>query len=88
MAAGLKAKLPLIIVSIIADQPWWGKIIERKNLGVHIPFKKLNTQKLLSAIEKTHDPEMKQNAIEMSERISSENGMKKAIDALQNCFEK
>ena len=87
-AAGLKAKLPLIIVSIIADQPWWGKIIERKNLGIHIPFKKLTTQRLLSAIEKTCDPEMRQNVIEMSLRINSENGMKKAIDALQNCFEK
>jgi sterol 3beta-glucosyltransferase len=87
-AAGLRAKIPLIIVSILADQPWWGKIIERKNLGIHIPFKKLTTQRLLLAIEKTDDPEMQQNAIEIGERIKSENGLKKAIDTLQCYFEK
>ncbi len=87
-AAVLRAKIPVIIVSIIADQPWWGKIIDRKNLGVHIPFKKLTTPKLLSAIEKTHDPETRQNAIDMGEKINRENGLKKTVDALQNYFEK
>jgi sterol 3beta-glucosyltransferase len=85
-AAVLRAKIPVIIVSIIADQPWWGKIIERKNLGVHIPIKKLTTQKLLSAIEKTQTPAIQQKAIETGEKINRENGMKKAIDRLEKYF--
>jgi len=86
-AAVLRAKIPVIIVSIIADQPWWGKIIERKNLGVHIPFKKLNTQKLLSAIEKTHGPAIQKNVIEIGEKIKREDGLKKTIDALEKYFD-
>ncbi len=83
-AAVLKAKIPAIIVSIIADQPWWGKIIERKGLGAHIPFKKLSAQKLSTAIEKTQRPEIIQNAFDMGERISREDGLGKTIDALEN----
>jgi sterol 3beta-glucosyltransferase len=85
-AAVLRAKIPLIIVSIIADQPWWGKIVEQKKLGTHIPFKKLTTQKLITAIEKIQGTEMQQNAIEMGEKINSENGLKKAIDRLEIYF--
>jgi sterol 3beta-glucosyltransferase len=85
-AAALRAKIPVIIVSIIADQPWWGKIIERKKLGVHIPFKTLTFQKLSSAIENTHDPEMQQNVIEMGEKINREHGLKKTIDSLEKEF--
>ena len=85
-AAVLKAKIPAIIISIIADQPWWGKIIERKKLGVHIPFKKLTSQKLLSAIEITQRPAIKQNAIDIGEKISREDGLKNAVDKLENYF--
>ena len=85
-AAALKAKIPLMIVSIIADQPWWGKIIERKKLGVHIPFKKLSAEKLLAAINKCRDPEIIQNAFDMGEKISREDGLKKNIDTLEDYF--
>lgn len=82
-AAVLRAKIPLVIVSIIADQPWWGKIIESKKLGVHIPFKKLTTQKLLGAIEKIQTPNFQYNAFETGKRINQENGLKQTIDALE-----
>lgn len=85
-AAALKAKIPLIILSIIADQPWWGKIIERKKLGVHIPFRKLTTQKLLAAIEKTGTFEIRFHASKMGEQINQEDGLKKTIDALEKYF--
>jgi sterol 3beta-glucosyltransferase len=86
-AAVLRAKIPVIIVSIIADQPWWGKIIERKNLGVHVPFKKLTTQKLLSAIEKIKTATIKHNAFEMGEQINRQDGLKKTIDELERYFD-
>lgn len=50
--SALKAGLPLIIASIFADQPIWGKIIERKGLGVHIPFKEISSKKLIKAFDK------------------------------------
>jgi sterol 3beta-glucosyltransferase len=86
IAAGIKAKIPLIIISIIANQPWWGKIIERKKLGIHIPFKKVTAQKLLSGIEKTEGPDMQQNVVKMGERINQEDGLRQTIDVLEKYF--
>jgi sterol 3beta-glucosyltransferase len=85
-AAVLNAKIPAIIVSIIADQPWWGKIIERKKLGVHIPFKKLSAQRLLTAIIKSQDPEIIQNAFDIGEKINREDGLNKTIEELGHYF--
>jgi UDP:flavonoid glycosyltransferase YjiC (YdhE family) len=48
-AAALRAKILLIIILIIADQPCWGKIFVSKGLGVHILFRKITAQKLLGA---------------------------------------
>jgi sterol 3beta-glucosyltransferase len=86
MAAGLRAKIPLVILSIIADQPWWGKIIQRKNLGIHIPFKKLTKEKLFAALQKIQSPEIIQNSIEIGERIHLEGGLKRTLDLLEKYF--
>ncbi|HEY2583602.1 MAG TPA: glycosyltransferase [Mucilaginibacter sp.] len=85
-AAVLKAKIPSIIVSVFADQPWWGKIIEEKKLGIHIPFKKLTTRKLLAAIEKTQREEMLKNVRETGERINNEDGLTQSITLIENYF--
>ena len=85
-AAVLRAGIPLIIVSIIADQPWMGKIIEAKLTGVHIPFRKLTKEKLLSAIADTETVEMRREAFRLGEQIRRENGLKKTIDHLEKYF--
>ncbi len=87
-AAVLIAKIPVVIVSIIADQPWWGKIIEGKKLGVHIPFKRLTPQKLANAIEKVQTPEIVNNAISIGGKMNLEDGLKKTIDILEKYFNK
>lgn len=86
IAAVLKAKIPVIILSVFADQPWWGKIIEDKNLGVHIPFKKLTTKKLLKAIETTQTPEMRKFVSETGEKINTEDGLNLTLDAIEKYF--
>jgi sterol 3beta-glucosyltransferase len=86
IAATLKAKIPAIIVSIFADQPLWGKLMEKRKLGVHIPFKKLTTRKLLDAIEKVESHELKKNARNTGEMINGQDGSGAAIDALENYF--
>jgi sterol 3beta-glucosyltransferase len=87
-AAALKAKAPPIILSVFADQPWWGKIIERRNLGIHIPFKKMNTQKLMDAIKKTQALDLKNNVLRKGQEINSEQGLRRTIDALEYYFSK
>ncbi|MDB4901155.1 MAG: hypothetical protein JWQ63_436 [Mucilaginibacter sp.] len=86
-AAVIKAKISAIVVSVFADQPWWGKIIEDKNLGIHIPFKKLTAQKLLKAIEISQTPEMRKSVSETGEKINNEDGLKIALDAIENYFD-
>jgi sterol 3beta-glucosyltransferase len=39
LATMLRNNLPVIIVSFYTDQPTWGKIVEQKKLGIHIPLK-------------------------------------------------
>jgi sterol 3beta-glucosyltransferase len=86
LAAVLKAKIPAIIVSVFADQPWWGKIIQDKKLGVHIPFKKLTAEKLLGAIALSQTPQIIKNAGLTGENMNKEDGLGQAITALENYF--
>jgi sterol 3beta-glucosyltransferase len=86
LAAMLRHKLPVIIISFYTDQPTWGKIIERMKLGAHIPLKKLTTQKLLSAIEAVQQPLVKQNAAAIGDKINSEDGLGNAIKAIEEYF--
>jgi sterol 3beta-glucosyltransferase len=58
MAAALRAKIPVVIASIFADQPFWGKQIQTWGFGVHLPFWHWTTQKLHAAIRKTETPEL------------------------------
>jgi sterol 3beta-glucosyltransferase len=86
VAAVLTARIPVIVVSIFGDQPLWGKLIGKKKLGIHIPFKKLTTKKLMDAISKSQKFTIKQQAFIAGERISRENGLKRATDVLENYF--
>ncbi|HAO09217.1 MAG TPA: hypothetical protein DCQ50_20065, partial [Chryseobacterium sp.] len=61
LATMLRHNLPVIIVSFYTDQPTWGKIVERKKLGVHIPVKTLSADKLISAIQKVQIKEIENN---------------------------
>jgi sterol 3beta-glucosyltransferase len=82
----LKSKLPAIIISIFADQPIWGKIIKLKKVGVHIPAKSLTADKLISAIQLMQTDEIKNNAFEIGQTISNENGLDNAINEIEKYF--
>lgn len=86
LATALKAKTPLVIASIFADQPWWGKLIERRSLGTHLPFARWTAQRLLVAIRATETPEIQQHVKEIGDRINCEDGLQQTIAALENYF--
>jgi UDP:flavonoid glycosyltransferase YjiC (YdhE family) len=86
VAATLRAKTPLIVASIFADQPWWGKRVERSNLGIHVPFKQFTNERLLAAIHKTESKAIQHRITEIGERMSQEDGLAKTIAALENHF--
>lgn len=86
LAAMLRHNLPVIVVSFYSDQPTWGKIIQRKGLGVHIPARKLNPEKLLSAINVIKTEEIRQNVLAMGERIRNEDGVGTAVREIELYF--
>jgi sterol 3beta-glucosyltransferase len=86
LAAMLRNDLPVIIISFYTDQPTWGKIVERLQLGVHIPVKKLNARKLISALTKVQTSEVKNNAAIIGRQIRNENGLENAVNELEKFF--
>lgn len=86
IAAALKASLPLVIASIFADQPWWGKIIARRGLGAHLPFARWTAPRLTDAIRTTESPEIQNRVATLGEKIRGENGLAQTISALETYF--
>ena len=86
LATMLRHNLPVIIVSFYTDQPTWGKIVERKKLGVHLPVKTLSADKLISAIQKVQTSKMKNNASVVGQQIRDENGLDNAINEIEKYF--
>jgi sterol 3beta-glucosyltransferase len=86
LAAMLRNNLPVIIISFYTDQPTWGKIVERRKIGAHIPVKKLTADKLITAITKVQTEEVKKNAAVIGEQIRNENGLENAIREIENYF--
>jgi sterol 3beta-glucosyltransferase len=86
VAAVLKSGIPLVVVSILADQPINGKTIEQRKLGFHIPFKKLTAQRLLTAIDKTQTPAIIASCRTTAAHIRTENGVEKAVSLIEDYF--
>ncbi len=86
LATALKAKTPLIIASIFADQPWWGKLVAAKGLGAHLPFAQWTMEKVLAAIRTTETPAIQQKVQKLGDRLNREDGLKQTIAALESHF--
>ncbi len=87
LATMLRYNLPVIIVSFYTDQPIWGKIVENKKLGVHIPVKTLSNDKLISAIQKVQTEEIQNNVSLIGQKISEEKGLDNVINEIEKYFD-
>lgn len=85
-AAGLRAGCPTVICTFIADQPYWGGRVYELGVGSKpIPHKKLTVENLTQAIlDVTSNPEIKQNAEALGEKIRAENGIANAIEIIES----
>ncbi|MCU0469762.1 MAG: glycosyltransferase [Arcicella sp.] len=86
LATMLRNNLPVIVVSLYTDQPTWGKIVERKKLGFHIPAKKLTAKKLIKAIQEVQSEEYKLRVGEVGQAIRNENGLENAVREIEMYF--
>ena len=82
----LRYDLPVIIISFYTDQPTWGKIVERKKLGVHIPIKKFTVDKLIAAINTVQTEEIKKSVLKIGAQLQSENGLENAVTEIEGYF--
>jgi len=83
VAAALRSGTPIIVVSVLADQPVNGTMIEEKRLGYHIPFKKLSSDRLLQAVESVQDPLIVENCRRVSVAIKAEDGVGRAAELIE-----
>jgi len=86
LAAALQAGIPPVIVSIFGDQHWWGKRVEQMQLGRHLPFKRLSTDKLIGAIHSVFSPAVMQNLETVALQLRGEDGLEGAIEKLERYF--
>ncbi len=86
LATMLRHDLPMVIVSFYTDQPTWGKIIEKKGFGLHIPVKKLDAKALLEAIQKVQSNEIKSKVLATGQKLRSEQGLERALTEIEHYF--
>lgn len=82
----IKSKIPMVVVSILGDQPYNGKMVEKNKIGIHIPFYKITSKRLLVGIEKIQTEEYKQNSIKLGNVINTENGLNECLDLIEKYF--
>jgi sterol 3beta-glucosyltransferase len=76
------AGLPSVVCSVFADQPFWGVRLERLGVGVHLPFKKLDAASLDTAMARILEPNMRNKAAQLGERLRDEPDATPSIVAL------
>jgi len=87
IAAALRSGTPIIVVSVLADQPVNGTMITEKRLGYHIPFKKLSPARLLKAVLYVQDPLIVRNCRTVAARIKAEDGVGRAVGLIEGYFQ-
>jgi sterol 3beta-glucosyltransferase len=81
--AALRAGLPSVVVPVFADQPFWASRLFE--LGVSAPpiaAGRLTADALAAGIRLTSTGEMRRRAAVLGERIRSENGVARAVEAI------
>lgn len=82
--AALWAGIPSVVVPHFADQPFWGYRVAALGAGPEpIPRSQLSVERLASAITAAvSDKSMHRRAAELGERIKAEDGVAKAVEAI------
>lgn len=82
--------VPSIVVSFISEQTFWGT--ELKRIGIApdvINFNKLTSKKLANKIKSVlNSPHMKEKANEIGKEMKKEDGLKRAVELINDCFNK
>lgn len=81
-AASLRSGTPTVVVPFIGDQPTWARRVEKLGAGPSpIPRKRLCAERLAEAIQEAEEPEVRNRAQTLGERLRREDGVGEAVDA-------
>jgi UDP:flavonoid glycosyltransferase YjiC (YdhE family) len=87
-AAGLRAGIPALVIPHIADQFYWGQIVQKLGVGLPaIPRSKLSCERLAVALKDlAYNESLHAVAAELGEKIRTENGVGSAVKIIQEEF--
>jgi sterol 3beta-glucosyltransferase len=77
------AGAPQVVCSLFADQPFWGRRIQRLGAGLHLPFKRLSVDSLKAAVLGVLDDAKSQAAAALAQSMHGEDGLSAACNALE-----
>lgn len=87
-AATVRAGVPSIPVPHVLDQFLWGALLQEQGCAVDvIPFTELTATRLARALEQIEASDRGRNARTLAAKISCENGVSAAADAIEECFQ-
>jgi sterol 3beta-glucosyltransferase len=84
-AEALRAGVPSVVIPVVPDQAFWGWRVAALGAGPEpIPRKRLTAERLASAILKAaSDTDMRGRCAELGEKISAEDGVRRAVEAFE-----
>ena len=83
--AGLRAGVPSVLTPLGFDQPFWGRRVAALGVGPEpVSRRTLTVERLAAAIERAvTDEAMRERAARLGERIRGEDGVARAVDAVE-----
>jgi sterol 3beta-glucosyltransferase len=82
-AASLAARIPILICSVFADQPFWGNRLRTLGAGETLPFTKLDHRRLTEGLHAILNPTVAARARELGRQMTSEDGVSAAVSYLE-----
>ncbi len=74
-----------MVCSVFVDQPWWGERVRRLGVGTHVPFRKLDRERLEAGLRTLLDPAVEARAFALGEAIRAEgDGLPEATTILED----
>ncbi|MFJ2839505.1 MULTISPECIES: nucleotide disphospho-sugar-binding domain-containing protein [Nocardia] len=78
-AAALRAGVPQVICSVQADQPYWGRALQRRGLAATTPARTLTGARLDSLLDRISTPEVRRRAADYAAAFTTD-GVERAAD--------
>ncbi|MCB0569371.1 MAG: glycosyltransferase family 1 protein [Phaeodactylibacter sp.] len=78
--AGVRAGIPNLLCSTDSSQAYWGRQLEKRGIGVHLPYRQLGESSLEAALDKALQLSAIAKAKAVGQAVSEENGLEYVVD--------